>query len=424
MRSYNIIFIGTLPPHPGGSAISCFQLLLALAERGHSIRSIAPITKKHLEQENDIAIFYPELSMTRYIVPHFNVTPNIPPRDKYLNTERTQIEEILMAQVARDWPDIIISGRESFAWYVPDIAKKLGLPCIQMVRGNPTYGLLDETYPEKYRICLKRCMQKADIIVSNACHLALGLANLGFKNILTIQNFVDLSRFSPRRPRPELRKELNIDSQNIVCGFVSNIKPKKRPFEIIQCAKMVLHKNPRLIFLIVGDGELRCEMEARCEKLGIRNRFRFTGWVDYDQMPDYISLTDMVIVSSEAEAIARVYLETQASAKTLIASDIPGAREVIKDGETGLIYSLGDIQEMANKVIALAENPDMRKQIGQAAYEWVKDNHSLARVADQYISMFDSFLSHLMDQSMKKSVKTSRIENLPRSLQPNERSAL
>ena len=69
-----------------------------------------------------------------------------------------------------------------------------------------------------------------------------------------------------------------------------------------------------------------------------RPRVRFAGWIDYARMPDYINLGDIVVMPSESEGLARVYLEAQACARVLVASDIPPAREVVTEGETGLLF--------------------------------------------------------------------------------------
>jgi glycosyltransferase involved in cell wall biosynthesis len=108
-------------------------------------------------------------------------------------------------------------------------------------------------------------------------------------------------------------------------------------------------------------------MENECERLDILHRFCFPGWVDHSLIPAFLQRADMVVSMSETEGLSRVYLETQAAARLLIASDIAPAREVISDGVTGLLFRLGDVEDLADKILWAALHPHARKTIGTRA---------------------------------------------------------
>lgn len=126
-------------------------------------------------------------------------------------------------------------------------------------------------------------------------------------------------------------------------------------------------------------------MEDACRQHGIAEKFRFAGWVDYERVPKYVNLADIVVMPSEAESQARVYLEAQACARVLVASDIPGAREVIEDGETGLLFRTGDIDDLTAKTLLAAGNPELRAKIGRQARERVRV-HSLDRALAAHVA--------------------------------------
>src|SRR5262249_40902370 len=153
---------------------------------------------------------------------------------------------------------------------------------------------------------------------------------------------------------------LALQENDVVVAHVSNLKWLKRPLDITAAADTALRQNPRLLYLIVGDGPGRQPLEQACKERGIADRFRFVGWIEYERMPDYINLADIVVLPSEAEAQARVYLETQACARVILASDIPAAREVIVDGETGLLFRLGDADDLAAKILQGAGSAQAR----------------------------------------------------------------
>lgn len=88
----NILYVGTLPPYPGGSATMNSQLLLRFSELGHSIRALAPITTEAGSVSDIFADRYPQISVTRYLVPYFEVAPSDQTPGEYRRQEGEQIQ--------------------------------------------------------------------------------------------------------------------------------------------------------------------------------------------------------------------------------------------------------------------------------------------------------------------------------------------
>ena len=383
----NILCVGTLPPHPGGSAISGALLLSGFAAAGHAVRVLSPITPDAWRAGDPFAARYPHIRVTRFEVPSFESSPDLPASDAYRRIEREQIRTLLPALISEERPDIIFLTRETFAWDAPDIAAAHSVPCVLRTAGATTFGILNRTLPDTEVHDLLEQFQKADLIISPAQHLAERLRQLGLHRVTVIWNAVDLDRFSPRPKDANLLRELTIRGDDIVVAHVSNMKSLKRPLDIVGAADTALRQNPRLLFLIVGDGSSRHVMEQACEKKGTAERFRFVGWIEYDRMPDYINLADVVVLPSKVEAQARVYLETQACARVIVASDIPAAREVIVDGETGLLFRMGDPEELAAKILQAAGDAHARATMGKHARTRV-EAHALPGIVQAYVETF------------------------------------
>ena len=98
-----------------------------------------------------------------------------------------------------------------------------------------------------------------------------------------------------------------------------------------------------------------------------------------------MNLADLVVMPSESEGLARVYLEAQACGRTLIASDIAAAREVVIHGQTGLLFRKGDLEDMAEKILLAAGDPLLREKIGKPAREQVLRRHDLETIAEEYL---------------------------------------
>jgi len=125
-------------------------------------------------------------------------------------------------------------------------------------------------------------------------------------------------------------------------------------------------------------------MEEACRARNLSAHFRFVGWVDQDMMPAYINLAEIVVLPSEDETQARVYLETQACERVLLASDVAAAHEVIVDGETGVLFRKADAVDLAVKTVELASDPKRRAAIGKAAGRAV-ERHALPLVVSSYL---------------------------------------
>ena len=383
-RILDLLFVGGLPPFRAGSAISTLQLLVGFAARGHRVRAVAPVTPELEPETATIAAGAPGVELSWMRLPEFDWTPDIPASPAYRALERAEVERVVSPLIAARRPDVLIVGHESWAWHIPELARVNRLPSLQLVRGNPVRGILSGTYPPGPAEQLLAEFRKVDAIVCVARYMADGLRELGFANVSAIWNAVDTERFRPRPKDPALLRALSIDKRDLVVGHVATAKAIKRPMDLVQSAAQALRIEPRLRYLMVGDGALRPCLEAACRELGLAERFRFVGWVDYERVPDYINLCDLVVLPSEGEGMARVYLETQACGRVLLASDIASAREVVEPGQTGLLFARADVDDLTRQTLLAAADPALRAKIGRQARQRVEAHHMLEGAVAAY----------------------------------------
>ena len=140
---------------------------------------------------------------------------------------------------------------------------------------------------------------------------------------------------------------------------------------------------------MIGDGPCRRGLEEACRRHGVEDVFRFTGWVDPAEIADYYRSADMVVMPSETEGLALVYLETMASGGVLIASDIPAAREVVRHGETGLLHAPGETDQLAERVLEVAADPELRGRIGARARTYVEAHHAAENAIQDFADELD-----------------------------------
>jgi glycosyltransferase involved in cell wall biosynthesis len=215
---------------------------------------------------------------------------------------------------------------------------------------------------------------------------------VGLTNIRTIPNTIaDPVRFRPEPKDPSLLKALHLTPQQLVVGHFSNLRLKKRPLDIVSSAEFVLRSSPDTVYLIVGDGPCRREMEELSRQKGLTASFRYVGEIAHEQVPRYLNLSDIVVLPSEREGFPLVYREAQACGRVLLVSDIPSAHEAVSDGETGVLFRLGDVQDLAAKTLALAQDPGQRHRIGEQARA-----AALTQTPEQWVRAYEEVLRQIV----------------------------
>ena len=350
------------------------------------MRALAPITPAAVGEGDPFAADHPDIEVTRFLVPYFEYAPNLPAPDAYRRGEGREIAKRLPDLMTTEQPDIVFIGRESFGFHVP--AHTGAVPCILRAAGGMTIGALGPLWSADRRRSLFEQLRNVTRVVAPAKHLADRLREAGLSNVELILNAVDLRQFSPRPPDRELQRQLGIDPGDIVVMHVSNMKALKRPQDIARSARDALTRNARLLYVIVGDGSERRPLEDLCRREGISARFRFVGWVDQARMPEIIALADLVVMPSEDETLARVYLETQACGRVLVASDISAAREVVDEGATGLLFRMGDADDLTAKTLLAAADERLRNEIGCRARKRVVA-HDIEAALDAYLDLLE-----------------------------------
>lgn len=382
----SILYAGSLPPLRHGLAIMCGQLVARLAERGHQVRAISPITPEELQKGDAFASAHPQVQVTRVTVPS-HPAPGRAPAD-YRRDLAAGFRRAVDAQVAADRPDVLFIGNTSMAEYLRDLTTARPIPCVLRLGGPIALQILEGTLSEDLSRDVLSGLRSADCLVAVAPHLAGALRQLGLEDVCVIENPVDIDRFAPRPKDRELMEALSVASEDLVVAHASKLAPEKRPLDIVFSAERALQSNPRLLYLILGDGELRSAMEEACARKGLTERFRFAGWVDHARIPRYLSLADVVVMPSEPlEGRSNVYLETQACGRVILASDIPAAREVIADGETGLLFRKGDVAHLTARTLEIGSDPSARAAIGVRARQ-ISESRTFDPVLTAYESVF------------------------------------
>lgn len=379
-----LIYVGRLPPRFGGSALTSWQILCELARSGCQIDAIAPIGANAANPGWDPghpAIVQHRFEARRYYTDSIGVRT-----EEDWESETRAITSLIERLAARNPPDLILAGHEGESLPVPDIAERLGVPWVLRCGGYSLHLAVQGQWPEAVAAKLRDTVSRANAIILQASHLIPAAEQAGARKIHVIPNPVDLRRFSPR-PRPAaLAERLGIPSGSPVILHASVMSRVKRITDVAESSTAVLERFPNAIYVAAGEGPGRGSVDEWARSHGIAGNYRFTGWLEYPEMPDMYALADVVVMSSEFEQQPRVAIEAMASGRVIVASDIAGARELVTHGVNGLLFRPGDPASLASQIIQALESPALRERLGRAAHERMQQQ-SLERIGASFLSV-------------------------------------
>jgi glycosyltransferase involved in cell wall biosynthesis len=169
-----------------------------------------------------------------------------------------------------------------------------------------------------------------------------------------------------------IRKELGVETNDLLVGMVSCFKPQKSPQDFIKLASLVSHSIHNAKFLLVGDGVLRPSIEKLIRSLNLEHLFILTGW--RRDIPRLLSAMDVFVLTSLWEGLPIAVLEAMAASLPVVVADTGGISEIISDGETGFLVSPRDLKNFSERLILLLGNKDLRIRMGQKAKESLDSN--------------------------------------------------
>jgi len=171
--------------------------------------------------------------------------------------------------------------------------------------------------------------------------------------------------------REEFRKEYGFRSDDVVWLFVGKFIYKKRPQDLIRAYKKAFINNPKIKLMLVGDGELKQELEK--EAAGFPGIF-FVGFKNQTELPKFYTLADaFVLPSGSGETWGLVVNEAMCFGLPVVVSDLVGCGEdLVYIGENGFIFPLGDIDALAKHIEYISDSAERRKEFGSESEEIVK----------------------------------------------------
>lgn len=209
--------------------------------------------------------------------------------------------------------------------------------------------------------------------------------------IRVIYNGVKPDEFQLEADIASKKKSLGLSFENKVIGTIGRLCREKNYEMLIQAFAEVRKTSKDVKLLIVGDGELRGELEFFTKQLQLDNDIFFLG--ERQDIPELMQIFDIFTLSSDLEGASLVLLEAMASGLSVVATDVGGNPELVVDGKTGILVPPGDYKKFADAITHHLQNKKLQKEMGEAGRQRVGEKFTFKRMADEYVELYQELIS-------------------------------
>jgi N-acetyl-alpha-D-glucosaminyl L-malate synthase BshA len=365
----------TCYPTYGGSGAVATELGIALAHRGHEIHFIT------YQQPFRLPAFLPRIYFHEVDVGRYPLF-EYPPYDLALAVRMHQVVlqhglDLLHVHYAIPHATSAWMAREMLAPVRPDIKVLTTLhgTDITIVGQDPSFHAIT-----KFSIEKSDGLTAVSHFLRNETQSVFGCAG---ERIEVIPNFIDPSIYDRSRYAPELRATVGPGRKILI--HVSNFRPVKRVRDVVRIYAQVAKQIPSVL-VMVGDGPDRVDAEEEARRLGVSASVFFLGKLE--SVAPLLASADLFLLPTSSESFGLSALEALAMGVPVVGTKAGGLPEVVRDGETGALCAVGDVEGMARAAIDLLGDQGRWQTASSLAIADARDRFSLEEVVEQYENFY------------------------------------
>lgn len=220
------------------------------------------------------------------------------------------------------------------------------------------------------RFLIRESLKNADCIVYNSEMMKLELLKLGtdISKMEKILNGVDSKKFYKiNNPKVDIKNKLNINDEDYVVISTRKFEPIYNVEMLIKAIPLITKHNENVTFIIAGGGEQKDYLINLANKLDILKHVRVLDWISHDELPYYLSISDIYVSTSTSDSASVSLQEAMSCELPVVVTDIPGNREWVMENENGFIVPINDYVELSKKIIFLFNDNSLRRNFGEKA---------------------------------------------------------
>jgi glycosyltransferase involved in cell wall biosynthesis len=239
----------------------------------------------------------------------------------------------------------------------------------------------------------KSVLKAADRIIAVSDATKRYVLSLGAnpQKTCVLRNGVDIDRFKPSSAaRAAVRRKLGIPDDATVILTVRRLVYKNGIDTLLESAEISVKQNPKLVFLAVGTGPDRESVQTRIRQLGLANSFRLAGFVSDADLPAFYNAADLFVLPSKSgEGLPLVALEAMSTGLPVVATNVGGIREVMREGY-GMLVPADAPEEMAKAIIKLSQTElsaqkTALRDIAERTFSWEGNVKNLMEIYEELI---------------------------------------
>lgn len=289
----------------------------------------------------------------------------------------------------------LIHTHSSKAGALGRVAARIALPRAKIVHTPHTFAFnFAEQFSARKRKLFLSIERRLGRVTDRLVHVSeserlegLGLGIVPAERAIVIPNGIDPERYVGR-DRTRVRAELGIDDATPLLGAVGLLNEAKGHSFLIDAIGMLRARGRELRCVIVGEGALRGALERAIVEQRLEGVVSLLGY--RRDVPDVLAALDVFAMPSLWEGMPYGVLEAMAAARPVVASDVNGCRDLVKDGVTGLLVRSRDAVALADALERVLVDRALADRIAAAGRERVRSEYSLATMIDRYLDLFGS----------------------------------
>ncbi len=237
-------------------------------------------------------------------------------------------------------------------------------------------------------------MRKAERIrvISRAIFDQVREQGIAQEKIRLVSLRVDLNLFNPKLLTSDVNK--NVDKMGIILGYIGRLVDGKGLEDLFEAVKILKTRNSELgtwNLAVYGTGTLKIKLKKLAEELNIGDKIEWHGFVPYTKVPEALAKIDIFVYPSWHEGFGRSIMEALAMEKAVVATQVGGIPDLIKDGENGFLVEPHNPEALAEKIKELIQNKNLREKFGEAGRKWVSENFEwndgIKKFADLFLEL-------------------------------------
>jgi N-acetyl-alpha-D-glucosaminyl L-malate synthase BshA len=374
-------------PTFGGSGVVATEVGLELARRGHRVHVLSYDVPSRLDRFVENVLFHEVATRSYPLLDDGAYTLSL--ASKIVEVCRYEGLDLLHVHYAVPHATSAYLARQVLGSQSPRIVTTLHGTDITLVGSDPSFLPIT-----RFSIVQSDGVTTPSSYLRQATYDRLEVPTT--VPIEVVPNFVDTDRYAPgpRRPLEELvgagALPASGPDRRAVLVHVSNFRPLKRVDDVVRIFAEVQRVRPAVL-LLIGDGPERSRVEALARQLGLSHMVVFVG-----KMLSFVELlraSDVFLMPSESESFGLAALEALSCGVPVVASDVGGIPEVVLDGEVGYLAPVGDVATMADRVLRILADGDLRARLSRAARARAVSGYGLQPAIDRYEAHYDRVLA-------------------------------